>query len=203
MMALLDPYGLTLFSVQAWGVVLGITSVGFILGGLVVAKRGLGPQPLRRLLLVNLAVALIGVGFVLREWQWLFVLGLFGYLLLVPMAEAAEQTIIQRVVPLHRQGRVFGFATSVETAATPISTFAMGPLAQFWIIPWAASPEGRAMTSWLLGEGEARGIALVFMLGSVVMLVVVLLAFRTKAYALLTKSYAEAEPVDLTTVHGT
>src|SRR5690606_37855455 len=28
--ALMDPYGLTLFSVEMWGVVLGVTSVGFI-----------------------------------------------------------------------------------------------------------------------------------------------------------------------------
>ena len=30
-MALMDPYGLTLFSVEVWGVVLGITSTGFIM----------------------------------------------------------------------------------------------------------------------------------------------------------------------------
>jgi DHA3 family multidrug efflux protein-like MFS transporter len=197
MMALLDPYGLTMFSVQAWGIVLGVTSIGFIVGGLIVSRRGLGNRPVRRLLMVNVMVALVGIGFVLREWHWLFVLGIFGYMLLVPMAEAAEQTIIQRVVPLHRQGRVFGFAQSVETAATPISTFAIGPLAQFWIIPWVASAEGRDVTSWLLGEGQGRGIALVFILASLVMLAVVLLAFRSRAYGRLTKSYAESEPVEV------
>lgn len=197
MMALLDPYGLTMFSVQAWGIVLGLTSVGFIAGGLFVARRGLGSRPVRRLLLVNVGIALIGIAFVIREWQWLVVVGILGYMVLMPMAEAAEQTIIQRVVPLQRQGRVFGFAQSVETAATPISTFAIGPLAQFWIIPWVASPEGQAATGWLLGQGEARGIALVFILASLVMLAVVLLAFRSPAYARLTKSYAESAPVEI------
>src|SRR5690606_1142053 len=32
-MALMDPYGLTLFSVEMWGIVLGVTSTGFLIGG--------------------------------------------------------------------------------------------------------------------------------------------------------------------------
>lgn len=202
MMALLDPYGLTMFSVEAWGIVLGVTSVGFIVGGLVVSRRGLGANPMRTLLLVNVGVALIGMGFVIREWQWLLVVGVFAYMCLIPAAEAAEQTIIQRVVPLARQGRVFGFASSVEMAATPVSTFAIGPVAQFWLIPWVDSSEGRATWGWLLGEGEARGIALVFILSAAVLLVVVLLAFRTKAYAGLSRFYADSAPVEVTPSPG-
>src|SRR3546814_7445628 len=49
-MALMDPYGLTLFSVEVWGIVLGVSSVGFILGGALVAKFGLGKNPVRTLL---------------------------------------------------------------------------------------------------------------------------------------------------------
>ena len=36
---------------------------------------------------------------------------------------AAEQTVLQRVVPFERQGRVFGFAQSVEQAASPLTAF--------------------------------------------------------------------------------
>lgn len=191
-MALLDPYGLTIFSVQLWGVVLGVTSVGFIVGGLVISKRGLGVNPLRTLLLVNVVLSIVTVVFVLREWSWLFVLGILAYMCLTPAVEAAEQTIIQRVVPLARQGRVFGFAMAVETAATPLSTIAMGPLAEFWLIPWVDSPAGAATWGWLLGEGDARGIALVFILSGVLLLIVAVLAFRTRAYARLSGAYAES-----------
>ena len=44
-------------------------------------------------------------------------IGFFVYLPLAPVAEASEQTIIQKVVPFGEQGRVFGFAQSLETAA--------------------------------------------------------------------------------------
>lgn len=191
-MALMDPYGLTLFRVEVWGIVLGVTSIGFIVGGALVAKFGLGPRPVRTLLLVNVGVALLGMLFAIREFWWLYALGILVYMCLVPVAEAAEQTILQRVVPFRTQGRVFGFAQSVEIAAAPISAFLIGPIAQFWLIPYMASEQGQAWWGWLLGSGEARGIALVFVLAGIVMLVVVLLAFFSAPYKRLTHSYATA-----------
>lgn len=193
-MALMDPYGLTLFSVEMWGVILGITSIGFIAGGLIVARFGLGRNPLRTMLLVNVGIALLGIGFVIREWWWLYALGILVFMALMPIAEASEQTIIQRVVPFEKQGRVFGFAASVESAAAPISAFIVGPIAQFWLIPYMESTEGQQSLGWLLGDGDARGIALVFVIASLLLLVVVLLAFVSRPYRELSAAYASAPP---------
>ncbi|MEV5963103.1 MFS transporter [Kribbella sp. NPDC051952] len=193
-MALMDPYGLNLFSVESWGLVLGITSIGFIAGGALIARFGLGRQPLRVLLIANVAIALVGMGTAVREWQSLLVLGMFGFFLVIPIAEAAEQTILQRLVPFEKQGRVFGFAQSIETASTPIAAFAIGPAAQFLLIPYMESTSGRASFGWLLGDGQARGIALAFVVASLVMLIVVLLAFLSTAYRRLSLGY-DAVPV--------
>jgi DHA3 family multidrug efflux protein-like MFS transporter len=191
-MALMDPYGLTLFSVEWWGVVLGVTSTGFIIGGMLVAKIGLGKNPIRTMLLVNVAVAVLGATFTIRELGWLYIVGIWIFMSLMPMAEAAEQTIIQRVVPLKRQGRVFGFAQSIESASTPISAFLIGPIAEFIIIPFMKTPSGKNTFGWLLGSGQARGIALVFFIASAIMLVVVLWAFTTRAYRDLSQYYIKA-----------
>ncbi|WP_460776234.1 MFS transporter [Microbacterium sp. GXF7504] len=191
-MALMDPYGLTLFSVEAWGIILGVTSVGFIIGGAVVARFGLGPKPVRTLLLVNVGVAVLGVGFTLREWGWLYILGILIFMALMPAAEAAEQTIVQKVVPYETQGRVFGFAASVESAASPISAYLIGPIAQFWLIPFMETDAGRDAFGWLLGDGDARGIALVFVIAGLLTFLLVLLAFCSRAYRRLTEAYAAA-----------
>jgi len=193
-MALMDPYGLTLFSVEVWGIILGITSLGFITGGAIVAKFGLGRNPVRTLLLVNVGVAILGMTFAIREWWWLYALGMLVFMCLMPIAEAAEQTVVQRVVPFEKQGRVFGFAASVESAAAPVSSFLIGPLAQFWLIPYMNSQPGRDSLGWLLGPGEARGIALAFVGASAVLLVVVLLAFVSKPYRRLSAAYSAAPP---------
>lgn len=194
-MALMDPYGLTLFSVQAWGIVLGVTSVGFILGGIWVARFGLGSKPLRSLLLANLVLAGVGMVFTVREAWWLYVAGIMLYMCLIPIAEAAEQTVLQRVVPYASQGRVFGFAASLEAAAAPVTAFMIGPIAQNVLIPYMNSDSGRAQWAWLLGQGEARGIALVFVLAGVVQTLFVVAAFGSRPYRTLSRSYeAAAEP---------
>lgn len=191
-MALMDPYGLTLFSVETWGIVLGITSTGFIIGGILVAKFGLGKNPLRTMLMVNLGIALLGGLFTIREVWIVYAVGILLFMILMPAAEAAEQTIIQRVVPLKRQGRVFGFAQSVESASTPISAFLIGPIAEFVVIPYMNTQQGKDTFGWLLGGGEARGIALVFLVASFIMLCVVLFAFTTKAYKNLSAAYVQS-----------
>lgn len=193
-MALMDPYGLTLFSVEAWGIVLGVTSFGFIIGGALVAKFGLGKNPVRTMLLVNVGIALLGMTFAIREWWWLYALGILIFMALMPIAEASEQTIVQRVVPYQKQGRVFGFAASVESAAAPVSAFIIGPIAQFWLIPFMESDAGQSTFGWLLGDGDARGMALAFVGASLVLLLVVLLAFVSKPYHELSGAYAAAEP---------
>ena len=109
-MALMDPYGLEMFSVEMWGAVFALGSTGFIVGGALIGKFGLGANPLRTLLIAVAVMGLLGAVFTLREWAWLYIAGIWLYLVLIPFVEAAEQTVIQRVVPLERQGRVFGFA---------------------------------------------------------------------------------------------
>lgn len=191
-MALMDPYGLTLFDVQIWGIVLGITSTGFIIGGAIIAKKGLGKNPIRTLLWVNVAIGILGMTFALREWWWLYALGMWIFMVLIPFAEAAEQTVIQRVVPFKRQGRVFGFAQSIEAAAAPITAFLIGPIAQLALIPYMGSSAGKEQLGWLLGSGEARGIALVFLIAGFIAIITTLIAFRTKSYKQLSKSYADS-----------
>ncbi len=193
-MALMDPYGLELFAVEWWGVVLGISATGFIIGGLVVARFGLGSNPIRTMLLVVMGMGLLGALFTIREWWLLYAAGIWVYMLLVPVVEASEQTVIQKVVPFRRQGRVFGVAQAFESAAAPITSFLIAPIAQFVVIPYMASDAGQATWGWLLGGGSTRGIALIFLFSGLVMIVLSLAAFGTRSYRLLTAEYREAAP---------
>ena len=191
--ALMDPYGLTLFSVQAWGIVFGVAGTGFVAGGILVAKFGLGKNPMKTLLMVVVGMGLLGALFTIREWWWLYALGIWVYMVMIPVVEAAEQTIIQRVVPFMRQGRVFGFAQAFEASAAPITAFMIAPIAEFGIIPFMNSDAGRSAFGWLVGEGEARGIALVFFVAGLVMVIAALLAFFTKSYCRVSNYYATAK----------
>ena len=194
-MALLDPYGLNLVSVEVWGLLWGVLSFGFMIGAGLGARFGLGARPLRALLLSNVVMWTIGGLFTIRENIWLLAVGILAYMAMIPVAEAAEQTVLQKVVPYEKQGRVFGLAQSVEVAAAPISAFLIGPIAEFWLIPYADADAGRQSLGWLLGEGQARGIALVFVLAGVLGLALTLGAFLTRSYRLLSKGYSEPSEV--------
>ena len=193
-MALMDPYGLSIMSVEAWGITFGLASTGFILGGALIAKFGLGKNPIRTMLLCVVAMGALGALFTIREWVWLYILGIWLYMALIPAVEAAEQTVIQKVVPYRRQGRVFGFAQMVEASAAPITAFIIAPIAQYGIIPFMRSEEGRSSFGWLLGGGDTRGFALVFLVAGLIMVLVALLAMTTKQYRKLSTAFATSSP---------
>jgi DHA3 family multidrug efflux protein-like MFS transporter len=195
-MALLDAYGLSLMTVQAWGLLWGALSTGFILGGLLVARTGLSSNPVRVLLLVNVGLWTVTVLFPLHSSVLLMSAGLYVYMLLVPYAEAAEQTILQRVVPYERQGRVFGFAQSVEQAASPLTAFLIGPLTQLVFIPSMTDGLWADLIGGWFGTGPDRGIALVFVLTGIVGLVVTTLALSSRSYRRLSERYTQTPAAD-------
>lgn len=189
-MALMDPYGLELFPVELWGVVLGVASTGFIVGGAVIAKTGLGRNPIRTMLLIVVGMGILGALFTIREWWLLYAVGIWMWMTLVPAVEAAEQTVIQKVVPFQRQGRVFGFAQAFESAAAPVTSFLIAPIAEFAIIPYMEGASGQATFGWLLGDGSARGIALVFLFAGLATVLLGLGGFLTRSYRVLSAQYA-------------
>jgi MFS transporter, DHA3 family, multidrug efflux protein len=184
-MALLDAYGLSLVSVAAWGVILAGLSIGFMFGGLYIARFGLSANPVQRMLIVNAINWAVCLVFVVQPSIILLVLGMLVWMTLHPFIEATEQTIIQKVVPYERQGRVFGLAQGIESTATPVTAFLAGPLTQFWFIPFMTTGAGVALIGDWFGTGPDRGIALVFIAAGFVGLIVTLLAFRSQSYRLL------------------
>ena len=191
-MALLDAYGLSLVSVQTWGLLWAVVSCAFILSGFLISRTGLGNNPLRTLLLVNLVIWTVSAVFTIQASIILLTVGCFIWLFLGPYAEAAEQTTLQKVVPFERQGRVFGFAQSVEQAASPLTAFLIGPLTQFVVIPFMTNGAGATAIGDWFGRGPDRGIALVFTFAGLVGVLVTAVAFRSKAYRRLSAAYAEA-----------
>jgi MFS transporter, DHA3 family, multidrug efflux protein len=187
--ALIDAYGLSLVSVEVWGVLWVILSGGFIVGGLVIARWGLGTNPLRSLFLANISIWIISSVFMIQPSIVLLMSGMFLYLCLVPFIEAAEQTIIQKVIPQERQGRVFGFAQSVEMAATPLTAFFIGPIAELIFIPFMTTGAGVDLIGGWFGTGADRGLALLFTLTGIIGLIVTLIAMNTKYYRLLSHRY--------------
>lgn len=188
-MALMDAYGLSLMRVEMWGFLLGVLSFSFMAGGILVAKFGLGKNPLRTMLLANIVIWTSCAFFTIQPSIILLAVGMFVYMAVIPFIEAAEHTVIQKVVPVERQGRAFGFAQSVEQLASPLTAFFMGPLAQFFFIPFMTTGLGAAAIGGWFGTGPGRGIALVFTVTGILGVLVTIAAMRSKPYRDLSARY--------------
>ena len=188
-MALMDAYGLSLMKVQEWGLLWAFVSCAFIISGIVISRTGLGSNPLRTLLSVNLIMWSVAAVFTIQSSIPLLAAGCFIWMFLGPFAEVSEHTTLQKVVPYERQGRVFGFAQSVEQAASPLTAFLIAPLAQFVFIPLMTDGAGAdAIGDWF-GRGPERGIALVFTIAGVIGVLMTIAAFNSTYYHRLSAAY--------------
>lgn len=188
-MALMDAYGLSLVSVQVWGGLFGILSFGFIAGGLIAAKFGLGKNPLRTMFLGMIVMWIAAALFTVQASIFLLAAGILVWITLMPIIEAAEQTVYQKVVPPERQGRVFGFSQSVEQIASPLTAFLIGPITQIFFIPFMTTGAGAKLIGEWYGIGPGRGIALVFTIAGLVGLLATIIAIKSKYYKLLSDRY--------------
>ena len=110
------------------------------------------------------------------------------WLVLIPVIEAAEQTVLQRSIPFERQGRVFGFAQLVENAAVAAHRLPHGPLAETVFMPLMTDGRGADWIGGWFGTGPDRGLALMFTLAGLLGVVVTLAARSSRSYRRLVRS---------------
>jgi DHA3 family multidrug efflux protein-like MFS transporter len=99
------------------------------------------------------------------------------------------------MIPPERQGRVFGFAQSIEQAASPLTAFMIGPIAQLIFIPFMTTGVGVELLGPWFGTGTDRGLALLFTVTGLIGLFVTLMAMQSNAYKTLSAHYTQ-EPED-------
>lgn len=189
-MALMDPYGLLLVPVQTRGMMFAVASLAFIAAGIFIAKKWLGKNPLRTIFIVNICMWTTCIYFTIQPSAILIFSGMVIWMFCSPFAEASESTVLQKVVPYKKQGRVFGIAQSIESAAMPITALFIWPIAELFFIP-LMSEGGRGaklIGSWF-GIGTGRGIAVVFILAGIIGLIMTTIAYKSKYYKILTNSY--------------
>lgn len=81
----------------------------------------------------------------------------------------------------------------MENIASPLTAFMIGPLTQFLVIPWLASPNGNEIFGGWWGTTPDRAMAIIFVLAGIIGLIVTLIAFTTRSYRNLSSSYQNSE----------
>jgi DHA3 family multidrug efflux protein-like MFS transporter len=133
-------------------------------------------------ILGNLVNWIVCAVFALRSSIVMLTIGMIVWLALIPVIEAAEQTVLQRAIPFERQGRVFGFAQLVENAASPLTAFLMAPLAESVFMPFMTDGRGADWIGSWFGTGPERGLALMFTIAGIIGIVITILARASRSY---------------------
>ena len=111
------------------GLVFAVISCGFILGGMFISKYGLGKNPLFAMFVANIVIWIISAFIPIQPSIVLLFSGLI-YISVVPFIEAAEQTILQKVVPQERQGRMSSICSKRGAIRCASDDLLIGPIAE-------------------------------------------------------------------------
>ncbi|GAA1352270.1 MFS transporter [Saccharothrix algeriensis] len=168
---LVQPLILSFSGPATLGVLMAAGGGGLFAGGLVMGAWG-GPE--RRVLGVYLGLALGGVFLVLHSLApspWLIGVAAPAFLCTLPLMNTCCVTLLQTKVDPAVLGRVLAVVRMLSTAAMPLAYLLIGPLSDGLAEPLMA-PGGALAPSVgsLIGTGEGRGIALVFLVVGVLML---------------------------------
>lgn len=180
-MVLGTPMALHYVSEARLGALLSIGGVGMICGSLLMAAWG-GP---RRLILGVLAGQLLGglsaLAGASRPSAALFGVCIFLFLFASPITASCAQAIWQRKVPADIQGKVFAVRRILVWSGPPLSYLLAGPLSDRFFEPLMAEGGLLAPTvGRILGVGEGRGIALMFAVAGLAMILATLWAAMTR-----------------------
>jgi MFS transporter, DHA3 family, macrolide efflux protein len=174
---LLTPYLLSRLegSTEAMGVVLSISNLGAVVGGIVIGAWG-GTRP--RIHTIMVGIILAGVVLALAGMaQTAATLAITAFLFMaLPMAANIPlSSMMQAKVPPDKQGRVFAVIGQMAMVVTPFSPLLLGPLADTVFEPAAQAASWEF--GWLVGSGAGAGIGLMIVLAGSLIGVAGLMAY--------------------------
>lgn len=175
------PLVLSFASEAVLGTVMSVVGVAMLIGS-IVASAWSGARQKMRFILGAMAIAGVFLAMVggMESAVWVGVF-MAAFVIFVPVINATSQTLWQSKVALDYQGRVFATRRVIATIANPVAYLLAGPLADRVFEPLMAE-DGRLAESigQLIGTGPGRGIALMFMLMGLGIVVTSLLGFLIK-----------------------
>ncbi|WP_375773665.1 MFS transporter [Archangium gephyra] len=175
---LIYPLVLSFAGVSTLGLVLSFAGVGMVVGGVLMAVWGGPKRRIHGVLGFYLLSALALFAAALPPSAPVIAGGAFVFLMCSPVILSSMQAIWQSKVPPGLQGRVFSVRRMLGLAANPLAALLCGPLSDYVFEPLLV-PGGALEHSVgrVLGVGTGRGIALLFVVLGVIILVHTLVSF--------------------------
>lgn len=192
---LFQPMVLSFTTPAALGLMLSLSSVGMIVGGLALSTWGGPRRRVRGMVVGQVFITAFIVLMGLRPSVWLVGAAMFLNLMLVPTAQACSQSIWLSKTPPDMTGRVFAMRRMLSLCTVPIAALAAGPLAERVFNP-LLMPGGALADSLgpVFGVGPGRGIGLLMAVVAAFTLVMTVLLYLNPRIRHLEDEVPDAAP---------
>lgn len=192
---LFSPMVLSFANPAELGAIVSISSVGLLLGSLALSAWGGPARKVRGLVAGQMLCSLMLVVVALRPSLLLVTVAMFLMLFVSPLAGTSSQAIWLSKTPPHMMGRVFAIRRMLALSTMPIAALACGPLADRVFNP-LLMPGGALEHSVgrVIGVGPGRGIALLFVLVGVFVIVATALLYLSPRVRRLEDEIPDAAP---------
>ncbi|MFO7623852.1 MAG: MFS transporter [Anaerolineales bacterium] len=178
-MVLSGPLILSFSSPQMYGMLQMVVGVGMLAGSLLISTWG-GPQRRVMGLFGFITLAGLGLGLAgLRQSELVIAAGMGLLMFNIPLGSGLSQAVFQSKVAPAVQGRVFAIRIAISRSIMPLAFLLAGPLADHIFQP-LLTPAGALADTFLgtlLGVGPGRGIGLMFVISSLLLLSISVLAY--------------------------
>jgi MFS family permease len=175
---LMTPMVLSFSTPEGLGLIVSVGGVGMLLGSVIMGIWG-GPR--RRMIAIYGFGILQGMTMILIGWResiLLMALARLAVLIGSPIVNGTAQVLQQRKVPSAMQGRVFATSRMLSWMSIPLAYLLSGPLADHIFEPIMAQDGAFAGNiGQIIGVGDGRGIALMFIIGGLLTLLGTLAAY--------------------------
>lgn len=154
-----------------------------VLGGLIISFWGLPKRRIHAVFGFTAISCLLGDGlFAIGQSLPVWIIAATSAAFFIPFIGGSDRTIWQSKVPPTMQGRVFGVSGMFRNGVKPIGYLLAGPLADRLFEP-AMQPGGALVPylGWLVGSGPGAGIAVMFLITSLLGTLIALSGYLFRA----------------------
>lgn len=170
--ALYRPMLLSFTSIEVVGTISSIAASGVVLGSVVMAVWGGPRRQIDSVLFIGVLYSLGLIVMGLRPSPVLTGAALFALIFGLPISRGCIRMVWMRKTPADLQGRVFAVWTVLARSALLVAYVAAGPLSDHVFEPLLAADGALAATvGRVIGVGQGRGMAFLYILLGVVSLV--------------------------------
>lgn len=178
---LLAPYMLGLTSPQLYGLVLSVGSTGLLVGSIIITAWNRIKNKILVILFFNgvLGISLTLLGF--SSSLIMISMILFVAFFCIPFIDTPAKSLIHDKVPNKMQGRIFSIRNQIEYSGIPLGAAISGVLAEGFFEP-SMTISGNLLWyfGWLVGIGPGKGIALLFFLSGILLIVFTIIIYLSK-----------------------